>query len=1302
MHCMNVINIFQKRIIGLVLGFFITASVFAQDKANILFVFADQMRNHAVAINGEDPTITPNLDNLAQEGVLFNNAISTSPVCTPYRGMLISGQHPLTTGISVNCSPANPDMFLRPDENAFGNIFKANGYQTGYIGKWHLDDPQTAIPLLGYSPDGTRGWDTYTPPGPKRQGFDFWHAYNAYDQHMDPHYWEDSEELIEPGIWSVEHETDVAIDYIENRDSEKPFLLLVSYLPPHGPFSEVPEKYKEYYKDIDPTNLLNRENVVLTGEGAKAEVSVNDYFAAVTGIDEQVGRLISYLKSENLYDNTIIIFTADHGEMMGSQGRMHKSKWYEEAINVPLIVSYPPKMPSGTNDCLVGPADYIPTLLSLSGHDVPQGYYGKDLSEAFKGDVNQDQDTIVLGSYGGNKYTDDDNLWMSKGWRGVRTKTHTFVVRLVFGVRTYELYDNVNDKWQLNQVVSTDIAQNPEMLPYYEYLKKHLDKYEDLFLEHPGAENNPYSLLDNSGFELGTLEGWNTWNNGITDNADNVHEGLWAGWLKNGKDGSLQQKLNLKSNTQYRFSLWMKVNADGEFAKMIIKDHGFPKVANSVGSTDYEQYSHTFTTGEVNGEVTLSLYKATKDFGNMYADNFELIEIGDDVTEIQLSIDENNALYENGDDVLVNAFVIPVTAEDKELQWSVENVSGEALVDGEGFVTPIKQGIVKVIASSFSNPSVSGSLELEIRKAQRLSYYIDSESGSDDNDGLSVDSPWKSLQKVNETAFFPGDSILFKSGSFWEGQLEIECTGTESKPIVFSAYGSDSKPAIHGQGEKDYSIQLLNSSHTIVSGFEVTNLGDEFKGGRYGVKMLASNQGSIYSTILRDLDVHDVNGDRVKNNGGGGGIIWRTEGSTPSRFVDAVIEDCHVYDCERNGIKGSTQYYPAEYQGKMEYYNLGFKIRRNLVERIPGDGIIILGCYGAVAEYNVCRDFTEDLPVGDAAAGIWPWNSIKTVIQHNEVSGHMAGWDGQGFDSDYNCDSTIIQYNYSHDNAGGFILICSNPQWQGYNNNSIVRYNISVNDGFRTWGNGADFCPNIHLAGNIYNTRIYNNTFYIEPKPASVKKEFIEATKWNGGWPDLTFIENNLFIATEPTTFTFANSSNNSLSHNFYSTYVELPADNSPFVGDPLFVDPGESDDVNNYKLGTGSPAGMKGKIIQDNGGFDYFGNSVSAVDAPNIGAYNGNLLNTENPGGQTAVNELISLFPNPTMDSSISIQIMKDQLNAELILMTLNGEVIGQNFYSKLGKGVLKWNVAGCHPGAYLVVLKTKDQSQSKKFIIR
>ncbi len=190
------------------------------------------------------------------------------------------------------------------------DVLSEAGYNCGYIGKWHLDLPKTEH--VAYT-EGWRGrpgtgsvWDAYTPPGPRRHGFDFWHSYGCCDRHLSrttgkamPRW----KERIDVDEWSVKHETDVAIKYLENRnrkhrDADTPFALFVAHNPPHTPFEQVPEEYHAAYTDMPIESLLNRPNVQKEPDGQRAIQHVRNYFAAVTGIDENVGRILDTLDRE--------------------------------------------------------------------------------------------------------------------------------------------------------------------------------------------------------------------------------------------------------------------------------------------------------------------------------------------------------------------------------------------------------------------------------------------------------------------------------------------------------------------------------------------------------------------------------------------------------------------------------------------------------------------------------------------------------------------------------------------------------------------------------------------------------------------------------------------------------------------------------------------------------------------------------------------------------------------------------------------------------------------------------------------
>lgn len=491
----------------------------------------------------------------------------------------------------------------------------------------------------------------------------------------------------------------------------------------------------------------------------------------------------------------------------------------------------------------------------------------------------------------------------------------------------------------------------------------------------------------------------------------------------------------------------------------------------------------------------------------------------------------------------------------------------------------------------------------------KSSYYIDAENGNDTNSGHSQNSAWASLDKVNQTVFQPGDKILFKSGSSWDGQLELKGSGTAAMPILVNKYGEGKNPVINGKGKKLHALLLHNIEYWEVRNLEITNTGDERQAKRRGVIVSAENFGDCHHIVLDSLEIHHVNGSLIKKDGGGSAIYWRNSGdSVITRFIDLQITNCYLHHCERNGINAGG------YTNRKNWHpSLNVVIRGNLLEQIPGDGIVPIGTDGALIEYNIMRDCPDLMSYDEAAAGIWPWSADNTVIQFNEVSGHKAKWDGQGFDSDWNCQNTIIQYNYSHDNYGGFLLVCNNGSNIHTNSNigttnTIVRYNVSINDGIRTYmpRNKRWFSPTMHISGPVENTRIYNNVFVIPEKPdKDGDRTIVQMDNWGGPWPENTLFANNIFYIEEKADFDFKGDINTKFNNScFYGKFENLPDDPAAIFDDPQFINVAAHGDgfevLKNFMLSKSSPCIGTGVSIPDNGGVDIFGNPVS--DRPSIG----------------------------------------------------------------------------------------------------
>jgi hypothetical protein len=467
------------------------------------------------------------------------------------------------------------------------------------------------------------------------------------------------------------------------------------------------------------------------------------------------------------------------------------------------------------------------------------------------------------------------------------------------------------------------------------------------------------------------------------------------------------------------------------------------------------------------------------------------------------------------------------------------------------------------------------------------SYYVDSAAGDDAADGHRPATAWRSLARVNAGTFGPGDQIRLKAGGAWTGFLCPGGGGSDEKPLIIGRYGEGLKPKLDAQGQWQATLLLRNVEHVEARDLDIANTGAQRAPGRCGVAIEAHNAGVVHGVTLRDLEIHDVNGSLVKNEGGGQGI-WLNAGddrgaATHSAFDGVLIEACHLVRCDRNGIiEGGhwarNDWYPSRH----------VVIRGNRLEDIGGDGIVPLAAEGALVEHNTLHGGRRRCD--DYAAGIWPWSCDDTVIQFNEVSGMKGTRDGEGYDSDYNCRNTLIQYNYSHDNDGGFLLICddggSKMPWNIGNIGTIARYNLSVNDGERLF----------HIAGPCSHTQVYNNTVYVGP---TRHLPLILPGDW-GGFASDTVFANNLFWIAGSLKHSLGKMKQTVFDHNlFFGTIDHLPEGEGNLTVDPQLVNPGAGGDgfegLVGYKPKVGSPCLGAGRVIELAGARDFWGGTVEA-----------------------------------------------------------------------------------------------------------
>lgn len=415
---------------------------------------------------------------------------------------------------------------------------------------------------------------------------------------------------------------------------------------------------------------------------------------------------------------------------------------------------------------------------------------------------------------------------------------------------------------------------------------------------------------------------------------------------------------------------------------------------------------------------------------------------------------------------------------------------------------------------------VDPEIEVPIRE-ETDTYYIDSDNGNDSNDGKSEDTAWKSLAKVTGTKLLAGDKVLLKRGCTFNEVFQVnDAVGTIKQQILISTYGSGDKPKIVAPGNSKHGVQLKNCEYITIEELDIKNHGTDAElRDRIGLNVHLDNYGVAHNIEIKGIDVHDLNGRLWKGEGAGVAIRFTvTKEAVVNWFDGILVEGCTVRRCTRNGISFQGNY---ERDNWVPHKNV--IIRENLFEGVPGDGIVVGECDGALVEYNVMRDCPD--PWGgehNAAAGMWPWSSDNTIIQFNEVSGQKATWDGQGFDADYNCVGTIIRYNYSHDNYGGFLLICDDgnakKSYSAGNKGTKVYGNVSYNDGIRPYKRPKDgkwYTPGIHISGPVEDCEVYNNILYICERDENLPdqdKRFVHANGWAGN-PISVTLKSNIFYS---------------------------------------------------------------------------------------------------------------------------------------------------------------------------------------------
>lgn len=449
-------------------------------RPNLIYIFADQLRYYSLGYTGDKRARTPHIDALRAESTDLCQTVSGHPVCAPYRASLFTGKYTTSTGMVIN------EIRMNTNHHTFADVLNENGYETSYIGKWHLYAAE-----LGnhYDPK-----NSYIPKGRDRLGFDgYFAAYNFRHEYSTgtAYYHLDSPEKIYYDKYEPDAQVDMAVEQLERlKEGEAPFALFLSIGTPHDPWvpENVPEEYLKRFADTEfelPPNYLP-ENDPHADEWARLSHEEREeltewmrvYYAMAANLDDNIGRLMEAIHRMGLDENSIVVFTSDHGELFGAHGRRAKNIFYEEAVRVPMLIRWPGIIEkNAVRDCVVNTVDIMPTLLSLMGLPVPEETEGSDLSRAVKGLEDWDEGALMM-------CTGPTAAWGDgQEWRALRTRRYKYAVYKLDGQEL--LFDLVNDPYEME-----NLAGDPNFSGIKEELKQQMAAKMEAINDH--FENNTY------------------------------------------------------------------------------------------------------------------------------------------------------------------------------------------------------------------------------------------------------------------------------------------------------------------------------------------------------------------------------------------------------------------------------------------------------------------------------------------------------------------------------------------------------------------------------------------------------------------------------------------------------------------------------------------------------------------------------------------------------------------------------------------------------------------------------------------
>ncbi len=416
---------------------------------NILVIYPDQMRYDACGAGGNSVINTPNIDRLAEESVFFENAHTSFPLCAPFRASFMTGKYSHANGMFANHYPIPLDQVFLAD------IFRENGYLTGYVGKWHLDGGKKHNYV---KPEYRLGFERFI-------GFSRGHEYfnSIYYRNNDPNPYTTNQ-------YQPDMQTGHVIEIMQEAvDAEKPFFAMINYGLPHLPFV-MPDKYRNMY---NASEMPIRDNTP-EKDIDKSREFLAQYYGLVSCVDDNIGRLMAWLNEKEISNNTIVLLVSDHGEMAGEHGLREKKIYYEASTHVPYILRLPNSFSVSGQRCqaLVDPAvDSMPTLLDLCGMSIPEAVQGKSFAPLLTGKTGSVREEIyyeiLMEKEGPERFPVPERGIRTKDWLYVRNRQASMV-----------LFDLKNDPLELHNLVD-EKAYEPEIEKLAEKLMAHMQETND-------------------------------------------------------------------------------------------------------------------------------------------------------------------------------------------------------------------------------------------------------------------------------------------------------------------------------------------------------------------------------------------------------------------------------------------------------------------------------------------------------------------------------------------------------------------------------------------------------------------------------------------------------------------------------------------------------------------------------------------------------------------------------------------------------------------------------------------------------